>query len=99
MTDELKLRRQQDRGQRAQLLIENELFKEAIENIEQTILDAWKGSASTEEKQRHNAYLMYRLLQNFKQQFTTAISTGKVAQKELLRIKEESKIRRIINGR
>lgn len=99
MTDEAKLRQQVDRGERAKRVLENELVIEAFEKLEQTIVDSWKGSRADEEKQRDNAYVMYRLLQNFKQQFKAAITNGEVARKELLRIQDESKLKRVIHGR
>lgn len=99
MTDEYKLRQQETRGKNAAELMENELIKEAFSTIEATILDAWKGSRKEDEEERNNAYLMFRLLQNFKAQFMQVIGTGKAAQKELLAINDPSKIRRIVNGR
>lgn len=94
--DEAKLKRQQDRASRAQRILDDELFKGAFENIEQTIVDSWKESRADEEKQRYNAYIMHRLLQNLREQFTRAIVTGQAAKKELLTIKEPSKLRRLI---
>jgi hypothetical protein len=42
---------------------------------------------------------MFRLLQNFKEQFTRAVTTGEAANKELLTIRDPSKIRRMMHGR
>lgn len=97
--DEGKLRQQLDRAERAKRILGNELVKEAFEAIEKTILDAWKNSAADEDRERNNAYLMHRLLQNFKQQFTAAVANGKVAQKELLRVNDPSKLTRMIHGK
>lgn len=94
MTD--KLNRQKDRASRAQRILDDELFKEAFDNIEQTILDSWKESRADEEKQRYNAYIMHRLLQNLKEQFTRAVATGEAAKKELLTVKDPSKFARLI---
>lgn len=99
MTDEVKLRQQADRGERAKRVLENELVKEAFESMEKTIMDAWRLSAADEDGARNNAYLMYRLLQNLKQQFAHMVATGEAANKQLLQINDPSKIRRMISGR
>lgn len=98
MADEAKLRLQQNRGERAKRLLENDLILDAFQKIEAEIMAAWKGSAADDEKGRYNAYLMFRLLQNFKQQFTHAVATGEAAGKQLLQIKDPSKLKRIFNG-
>ena len=92
-----KLKTQADRGNRAKRLLENELFSEALEKIENDIVEAWKRSGGRDEDQRRNAYLMLRLFQNFKQHFITIINTGQHAEKELLKLREKSKLRRMIN--
>lgn len=98
MTDEAKLRKQQDRGERAQRVLENELVQEAFDEIEKTIMQAWKDSPADAEKERYNAYLMYRLFNNFRSHFDHIVRTGEAANNELLQIKDPSKLRRMING-
>lgn len=98
MTDEHKLQRQKSRGEEAKRIIEHELVVQALAQIEATILDAWKNSRADEEQERHNAYLMYRLLQNFKAQFRKLVNDGDAASKELLRLKDPSKIARLIRN-
>lgn len=91
MADVGKLRKQRSRGEQAKRLLENPLIKEAFEAIEQAITDGWKNSAADDDRARQNAYLLARLLENFKQQFRTVINTGKVAEKDLLEIAEKPK--------
>ena len=80
---------QADRGDRAKRLLENELLKEAFDEIERVIEEGWKDSAGHEHEQRQNAYLMHRLLQNFKGHFEQLVRTGDHARKELLKLKEK----------
>jgi len=94
-----RLNEQATRGDKAKQLLDNELIKDAFDVIEKTILDAWRNSSADQKDERDNAYIMFRLLQNFKEQFKRAIITGNAAKKELLMIKDPSKIRRMINGR
>jgi len=42
---------------------------------------------------------MLRLFKSFKQQFVTAMANGEVARRELLDIRDPSKLMRIVNGR
>jgi hypothetical protein len=98
VTDEYKLNAQAARGEQAKSLYEHPFIKDAFAAVEDQILSAWKESRADEKEQRDNAYLMLRLLQNFRQQFVAAIASGEASQKELLRIRDQSKLRRIING-
>ena len=98
MSDEHELKRQADRGDRAKRLLENELINEAFDKIESEIMDAWRNSPADAEQERYNAYLMYRLLMNFKGQFKQAVAHGEAASKQLLQIRDPSKFKRMING-
>ena len=82
------LNKDSDRGNRAKRFMDEKIVVEAFAAIEKEIDDGWKNSSGDDHEGRHNAYLMSRLLANFKQQFVLAIATGKVANKELLQIKE-----------
>lgn len=97
MPNENKLIAQRERGKKAEQVMSSEIVQEAFEKIEQTIRDSWEKSDASDHEGRHNAYIMTRLLNNFRGQFAKAMSTGKVAEKELLSIKERSKLRKMIN--
>lgn len=83
-------RKQVDRGVKAEALLKNELLQEAFDKIEGAILEGWKNSQAHEDEQRRNAYLMQRLLQNFKAHFNYIVRTGKHAESQLLKL-EDSK--------
>lgn len=99
MSDEGKLREQASRGERAKNVYEQDIVKEAFAAVQKTIDDGWKNTSADEERERENAYLMHRLLQNLRQQFVVAMSTGEAAKKELLSINDPSRVKRFINGR
>lgn len=88
MTEKLQL--QKDRGHRAKRIYEDELVQEAFGAIERTLLEAFRNSEGDESVVRERAYLMLRLLGNFKDQFQLAMRTGDAAAKELLRIRDPS---------
>ena len=76
------------RGARAKEIIENPFVVEAFDAIEGVIANGWKESGADDSKARENAYLMHRLLQNFKSEFQRAIATGKASEKKLLSTKD-----------
>lgn len=96
MADEAKLRKQQDRGERAKRLLENELLNEALDKMEADITAAWQNSRADDDKGRYNAYLMHRLMQNFRDHLTRIAQTGSDAKSELLRIRDPSRMRRAV---
>jgi FMN-dependent NADH-azoreductase len=96
MTDEHKLIAQMNRGAQAKQIFEHEFVQEAFSAIDSEILKAWSTSHADEEEVRNRAYLMQRLLKNLREQFSRAIATGEASSKELLRIKDESKIKRFM---
>jgi hypothetical protein len=98
MTDDSRLRQQQARGHRAKRILEDDLVIEAFEKIETVVTEAWQNSPADAEKERYNAYLMHRLLKQFKEHFRQIVVTGDHAGKELLRLKEPSKLRKIFNA-
>ena len=83
MANEGKARKQIARGKQAEALTNNEILNECFEKIEKQIFESWRGTLAGEADQRHNAYLMQRLLQNLKDQIALIARTGKDASKLL----------------
>ena len=92
MNDNEARKAQQDvsRGVRAAEIMENPLVIEAFEAVEAVITSGWQNSKADDEKARENAYLMHRLVQNFKGEFKRAIATGKASEKRLLSTKDST---------
>jgi len=88
MADDSKLRTQAERGDRARAILENDLVLEAFESVQKQIETAWQTSAGPDKEQRENAYLMHRLLQNFRSHFETVVQTGEAGKRELLSLHE-----------
>lgn len=99
MTDEAKLHRQASRGERARRIIEDELVVEAFAKIEAGIVDIFKQTAISDDATRRQARESLGLLTNLREQLRQTIVTGDFSAKELLRIQEESKLKRLIHGR
>lgn len=88
MTDESKLRKDANRGARAQSLLENELLQEAFEKLEVFTIDSIKNSNADETQRREDAWRSYKLLQNLKGELARIVITGKDASKQLLQVKK-----------
>lgn len=95
MSDEGKLRRQHDRGERAKQLMQNELLTEAFDEIEKAIMERFKESRADEKELREDAHRSIRLLSHIKGHLKHVMVTGEAARKELLNIKDPSKIKRM----
>lgn len=98
MSDEGKLREQVARGERARKFFEDTLVQEVFAKMDQKIMGSIRESLGDETEIRERAYLMLRLLENFKAEFRTMLNTGEAASKELLRTKEPTKLMRAIRN-
>jgi hypothetical protein len=98
MSNENRLIEQRGRGQRADAILNDPMVQEAFVEIERILHNTWQNSDVADHEGRHNAYLSAKLLKRFKQYFENHIKKGKAADKELLRIKERSKLRKVINA-
>jgi len=95
MDKEDRLQRDINRGEQARRIMEQEIVQEAFSALEKTILMAWQTSHPSDEKGRHDAWLMMGLLADLKNHLQQAIATGKVSKKEL-GLNQPSKIKRIL---
>lgn len=71
-----------ERGQDAQLLLENPVLKEAFEEIEKAWIQRWRSSPDTVEgyEIREQAHLALRGLDLFRDQLTSYVIDGKIAE-------------------
>ena len=84
MSDEGKLRKEQDRGVQAQRLLDNEILKDAFEKIESEIDRAWKNSEGRDSEVREHAYYMHRAVQSLRDSLKQVVTTGKFSSHQLL---------------
>lgn len=89
MTDDGKLMQQSERGTRARNIIEEPLFVEAMQAIQERITKGWQESGPDDDALRERAYLMQKLHQNFREHLETYIKTGKAADRDLLEIRKK----------
>ena len=86
---EQKLTEEYARGLEATQLIENPLLVAAFEAIETEIDHQWKTSKANEEDAREKLYLMSRLLAKLKGTIQTHVQTGKMAELQLIQLREK----------
>ena len=64
------------REEKAQNLLNNELFQEAFEVLRKDLMDRWSASGSTELEARESIWLAMRLLDKIHAHVTSIIETG-----------------------
>jgi hypothetical protein len=79
--DEDKLRRDADRGFKAQSLLENELLKETFDYLEDTYKQAWSECKTTELREAN--WFLLKALQRVQQHLITTLSDGKLADMQI----------------
>lgn len=98
MSDEPAMKLRADRGSRAQSLLQNELLQEVYVEMDRVLYEEWKETKAGEAEKRESLYLMHRANREHRHQLELIASKGKAAEKELTRLNEQSKVRRIFNG-
>lgn len=78
------------RGREADRLLEDPLLKEALEEIEKFHISRWRTSGSDEKGWtiREEAHMALMGLDLFREQLTSFVTTGKIAETKLNRQKE-----------
>lgn len=73
LSDELR------RGEQARLLLENELYSEAVENVRRGIVDKWVSCPIRDREGAHELKLMLKVLDEVTGYIKTTMETGKLA--------------------
>lgn len=84
-----RAQRQIDRGEHARRLLNDPMLQEAFQEIDNEIIEKWRQSAGDEHEQRHNAYLMQRLLTRLKSYLEEVVNTGEFGKRDLLFLKDK----------
>lgn len=80
---ERQVARELERASKARLVLENELFNEALSLIEADTLEKWKASPIRDAEGALALRLKWQVIQEFKGVLEDAIATGKLASKTL----------------
>lgn len=76
------------RGARAKALLEDEMFREAIDKVQAGIIASWKSSPVRDIDGQHELKLMLKLLSDLEGNIRQVMETGKLAS---IQIERESK--------
>jgi hypothetical protein len=82
-TDQAKRRHEMARADLARAVLDNALFKESFEAIEQELITRWKTDASLNPDGRERVFLMVTLLNQVRQVLTQHLQTGEMARMQL----------------
>lgn len=96
MADDTKLREQVDRGERAALVLKE--LDEAFEALEKQCFEVFRHSDMHDDAGRKAARYYLRVMDDIRERFRTAVVSGKNAHGELVRMKPESMLKKVING-
>lgn len=96
MADESKLRDQVDRGERASVVLKE--LDEAFKSLEQQCFETFRNSDMHDDAGRKAARYYLRVMDDVKDRFRSAVINGGNAHKELVRMKEPNRFRKVING-
>lgn len=95
MTDESRLRRQAERGDRARAILEDELTQDAFKAIERQLFDEWCATKPEETEKREQIYRLHLSHLDYRQMLAGAMGTGKAA---VTQLKEKGLLRRLTGG-
>jgi hypothetical protein len=81
--NEGKLHDQRVRGERAEALLRDEVFIEALKSIEETYMTAWRKSEGLDVDRRERAHVAVCLLDDIRNQILSYVRDGAVAREQL----------------
>jgi hypothetical protein len=71
------------RGERAALLMQDELLVEALETIKREFTEQWKNSPVRDVEGREKLYQLVKTAERFEMELETVLNTGKLAKATL----------------
>jgi hypothetical protein len=98
-TEELKLRKELERGAKARAVFESELFQEAIAVVEADTLEKWKASPVRDTEGQLALRLKWQIIQEIKGHLADVMASGKMASQQLDReLTLRERMRRSLRG-
>jgi len=87
---------QQTKGQISQSLLENELLKEALDAIEQEVVEQWAECPARDKEGKEALWQLMKTAQKFRRILTGYVETGKLATEQLKSFEEKRGVRRFL---
>lgn len=76
-----------ERAQQAKQLLDNPVYREALESVRSAIVSAWSNAPIRDVEGQHELKLMLKLLTDLENNITRVVNDGKIAQIEIERQK------------
>lgn len=80
---EQELHGQVIRAEKARLLLESDLLKEALDSIEKEVVTAWGNTPARDKEGKEQLWQLYKTAQKFRGLLIGYIETGRLAQSRL----------------
>lgn len=90
--EEGRLTNERNRGARAQALLDNDLFKDAVASIEHRLIDEWRKSPLRDTDGREKLHMMQHLLDKLVCHIRDHIQTGQLASHSLVDLEKRRKL-------
>jgi hypothetical protein len=97
--DDLKIKQEQERGWKAQELIDNELLSTALTAIEEEVIKQWEACPARDAEGKEALWQLYKTSKKFRALLFGYVQSGKMATDSLKRYDESrlSKLRKVVN--
>ena len=92
MEDEGKRNLEISRGDRAAVILEDEMLKEAFKVVNDHYMHSWDHSNLEEKDRRERMWMMSQNLKEVLLHLHTVVETGEMAKKQLLKLEEDSQV-------
>ena len=83
MTDELALNKANERGARAQRLLEDDLLNEAFDTLDRDYTRAWRATAARDTDARERLWQAVQVVAKVRDHLVHVLNGGKLAQREM----------------
>tara|TARA_Y100000768_G_scaffold212507_1_gene160121 strand:+ start:1546 stop:1815 length:270 start_codon:yes stop_codon:yes gene_type:complete len=88
MDEELRLAKENDKGVRAEVLLKDEIFREAIDTLKKTYTEEMFKTKFSEEQKRLSLLVHFNTLESIEKHIKDVINTGKLANEQLKQLKK-----------
>lgn len=89
---------EQHRGQRAQMLLQDELLAEALDAIESEVIAQWEQCPARDAEGKEALWQLYKTAKKFRHILAGYVETGKLATEQLKRFEEPRGLRRLFKS-
>lgn len=89
---------EQHRGQRAQLLLQDDLLTGALDAIEAEVIAQWEQCPARDAEGKEALWQLYKTAKKFRNLLVGYVETGKLATEQLKRFEESRGLRRLFKA-